>query len=47
MTSKSLKAGDEIVITIHPLRSGAPGGSYRPDRAKFKDGTPVAVPREE
>jgi hypothetical protein len=47
MTSKSLKAGDEIIITIHPLRSGAPGGSYRPDRAKFKDGTPVAVPREE
>ena len=46
MTSKALKEGDEILITINPLRSGAPGGSYQPDRAKFKDGTPVAVPRE-
>jgi Family of unknown function (DUF6152) len=46
MTSKSLKEGDEIIITINPLHSGAPGGSYQPDRAKFKDGTPVAVPRE-
>jgi len=46
MTSKSLKVGDEILITINPLRSGAPGGSYQPDRAKFRDGTPVAVPRE-
>ena len=46
MTSKSLKVGDEIIITVNPLHSGAPGGSYQPDRAKFKDGTPVAVPRE-
>jgi hypothetical protein len=46
MNAKSLKAGDEIIITISPLHSGAPGGSYQPDRAKFKDGTPVAVPRE-
>ena len=44
MTAKSLKEGDEIIITINPLHSGAPGGSYQPDRAKFKDGTPVAVP---
>ena len=46
MTAKSLKVGDEIIITVNPLHSGAPGGSYQPDRAKFKDGTPVAVPRE-
>lgn len=46
MTAKSLKVGDEIIIMVNPLHSGAPGGSYQPDRAKFKDGTPVAVPRE-
>jgi hypothetical protein len=47
MNAKSLKPGDEIVITIFPLHSGAPGGSYQPDRAKFKDGTPVATPRDD
>ena len=46
MTAKSLKEGDEIIVTINPLHSGAPGGAYQPDRVKFKDGTPVAVPRE-
>jgi hypothetical protein len=47
MNAKSLKPGDEIIITIFPLHSGAPGGSYQPDRAKFKDGTPVATPRDD
>ena len=27
-TSKSLKAGDELQVTVDPLRSGAPGGSW-------------------
>ena len=45
MTSKSLKEGDDVVLTINPLHSGAAGGSYQPDKVKFKDGTPVAVPK--
>jgi hypothetical protein len=46
LTSKSLKPGDEVVVTINPLHSGAEGGSYQPAQVKFKDGTPVAKPRE-
>jgi hypothetical protein len=45
MTAKSLKPGDEIKATINPLHSGAEGGSYQPLLIKFKDGTPVAVPK--
>jgi hypothetical protein len=45
-TSKSLKPGDEIMVTINPLHSGAEGGAYQPSQVKFKDGTPVAKPRE-
>ena len=43
MTSKSLKPGDEITLTINPLHSGAAGGSYTPQQVKFKDGRPVAT----
>jgi Family of unknown function (DUF6152) len=43
MTSKSLKPGDEIVVKINPLHSGAEGGSYQPAQVKFKDGRPVVV----
>jgi hypothetical protein len=46
MNKNSLRPGDEIILTINPLRSGANGGSYQPDKVKFKDGTPVAAPRE-
>ncbi len=46
LTSKSMKPGDEVVVTINPLHSGAEGGSYQPAQVKFKDGTPVAKPRE-
>src|SRR5580704_1869983 len=35
-TSKSLKAGDELQLTIDPLRSGAPGGSWNVNKMKFK-----------
>jgi len=45
MTSKSLKPGDEIVVTINPLHSGAEGGSYAPMQVKFKDGRPVVAPK--
>jgi hypothetical protein len=46
LSSKSLKPGDEVMVTINPLHSGAEGGSYQPSQVKFKDGTPVAKPRE-
>jgi len=45
LTSKSLKPGDEIKVTINPLHSGAEGGSYQPMQVKFKDGRPVATPK--
>ena len=38
---QTLKPGDEIIITIHPLQSGAPGGAWNVIRAKFKDGRPI------
>jgi hypothetical protein len=46
MTSKSLKPGDEITVTINPLHSGAEGGSYQPAQVRFKDGRPVAAPKD-
>ena len=41
--SKSLKPGDELRLTIEPLRSGAPGGAWNVNRIKFMDGTPVVA----
>jgi hypothetical protein len=42
-SSKTLKAGDELKMTIQPLRSGAPGGSWAVNKTKFKDGRPIVV----
>ena len=42
-TSKSLKAGDEVIMTIAPLRSGAPGGAWTPQGTKFRDGKAIAI----
>jgi hypothetical protein len=42
-SSKTLKAGDELKLTIEPLRSGAPGGAWSVSKTKFKDGRPIAV----
>jgi hypothetical protein len=42
--AKALKAGDQIRITIEPLRSGAPGGAWNVNRIKFIDGQPI-VPK--
>ena len=42
-TSGTLKPGDEIIITINPLRSGAPGGSWNTSTPKFKDGQPLQI----
>lgn len=42
-TSKTLQPGDEIILTIQPLHSGAPGGSWNTSIPKFKDGRPLRV----
>ena len=44
-TAKTLKQGDEIRLTIEPLRSGAPGGAWTVNKVKFKDGQPVVASR--
>jgi hypothetical protein len=41
MSSKTLKPGDELVMTIDPLRSGAPGGAWSLAKTKFKDGKAI------
>ena len=38
MSSKTLKPGDELVMKVDPLRSGAPGGSWGVAKTTFKDG---------
>jgi len=40
-SSRSLKAGDEVQVTIDPLRSGAPGGAWIGQRINFLCGRPV------
>jgi hypothetical protein len=42
-TRATLKPGDELKLTIEPLRSGAPGGSWNAAKIKFKDGQPIVV----
>jgi hypothetical protein len=38
-TPNTLRPGDAIVVTVRPLRSGAPGGNY--SNVRWADGTPV------
>jgi hypothetical protein len=40
-SSATLKPGDEIVLVVNPLRSGAPGGQWTETKVKFKGGQPV------
>jgi len=42
-SSKVLKPGDEIRVKLAPFRSGVPGGSWRMDDVKFRDGSPIVV----
>ncbi len=42
MSAKTLKPGDELVLTIDPLRSGAPGGAWALIKTKFKDGRSIS-----
>jgi len=43
-SSKTLKPGDELRLTISPLRSGAPGGAWTTNKIKFKDGRAIVAP---
>jgi hypothetical protein len=45
-SSRTLKPGDELRITVDPLRSGAPGGVWHAHKTTYKDGTPIVVIRE-
>lgn len=38
-TPETLKPGDEILVTVRPLRSGALGGNY--SNVRWRDGKPV------
>jgi hypothetical protein len=42
-SSKTIKPGDELRMTIEPLRSGAPGGSWNVQKTRFKDGRAIVV----
>ena len=39
--SRTLKAGDELIMKISPLRSGAPGGAWETKDTTLPDGKPV------
>jgi Family of unknown function (DUF6152) len=45
-SSQTLKPGDELRLTIEPLRSGGPGGVWHARKTTYKDGTPIAVVHE-
>jgi len=42
-SSRTLKPGDELQLTVEPLRSGAPGGAWHTRNTTYKDGTPIVV----
>ena len=41
--SKTLKTGDQLKMTIDPLRSGAPGGSWSEKKTNFTSGQPIVT----
>lgn len=44
-TPETLKAGDKIMVTVRPLRSGAPGGNY--SNPRWEDGKRVVARGDE
>jgi len=47
VTADTIKPGDELILTIDPLRTGAPGGSWSPGKTWWlKDGRPLAAPKQ-
>jgi hypothetical protein len=45
-SSQSLKSGDELRLTVEPLRNGAPGAAWHARNTTYKDGTPIVVIHE-
>jgi Family of unknown function (DUF6152) len=41
--SKTLKPGDQLKMTIDPLRSGAPGGAWTEKKTNFVTGQPIVT----
>jgi hypothetical protein len=45
ISATTIRPGDELVLRIDPLRTGAPGGSWSPGKTWwFKDGRPLVGP---
>lgn len=42
-SSKTIKSGDELQMTVQPLRSGAPGGAWSVKQTKTKDGKAISA----
>jgi hypothetical protein len=42
-SSKAISPGDELIFTIAPLRSGAPGGAWNATKIKLPDGRPLVI----
>jgi Family of unknown function (DUF6152) len=40
-SSQTLKSGDQIMLSIDPLRSGSPGGAWNSQKVNYHDGRPV------
>ena len=40
-SSKTLKSGDQITLSVDPLRSGSPGGAWNSQKVNYRDGHPV------
>ena len=40
-SAKTLPPGTQLKMTVDPLRSGAPGGSWSVQKTKLMDGSPV------
>ena len=42
-SAKTLPPGTQLKLTVDPLRSGAPGGSWSVQKTKLLDGSPVVA----
>jgi len=42
-SAKTLPPGTQLKMTVDPLRSGAPGGSWSVQKTKLMDGSPVTA----
>ena len=42
-SSQSLRPGDEVRLTVEPLRSGAHGGGWHARTTTYKDGRPIVI----